>query len=358
MNKLGKTTDLCLSGLGSLGNIFSTSMAMGCCAGLLGPIASIGAIALPFLGPSLQMPLLYTAVTLTLTGLVLSYRRQHSAFYLISGLLGALLLLIPFHTALDVRLFYLLVGLGLGSLLLASWGPLIWVFSSLEEVEVKQVKVKPVAGSVSAGLIASICCGGSLIFASIGLGAFYGALGLWRYVPQVLAVGALSIVAINYFFYWRAAGRIYYIGRGQIFEVRRAMFVSAAVGLAAMAGSFVFLEWFNHAVVNPHRFLSRPEYGQALVPGVPNIRLVYALASFFALSLLWALPFPMISQGSARGTLRWGLRLVAFSATGLIALALVVNAVRYGGSGGHGRPHHVDQTEPKTAHSSTHGSRH
>ncbi len=42
----------------------------------------------------------------------------------------------------------------------------------------------PLAGSFITGLIASLCCGGSLIFASIGLGAFYSSLGLFRYIPQ------------------------------------------------------------------------------------------------------------------------------------------------------------------------------
>lgn len=128
MNKLGKTTDLCLSGLGSVGTIFSTSLAMGCCAGLLAPVALVGAAALPFVGPSFQMPLLYATVLLVLMGLVLSYRRQRSVFFLILGLLGTVFLLIPFHTALEVSLFYLLIGSGLGSLLLAAWGPLAWRF--------------------------------------------------------------------------------------------------------------------------------------------------------------------------------------------------------------------------------------
>jgi hypothetical protein len=68
-------------------------------------------------------------------------------------------------------------------------------------------------GSCAAGLIASLCCGGSLVFASIGLGAFWAAFGLSRYLPQVLATGALSIIAINYFFYRRAAARISSAGR-------------------------------------------------------------------------------------------------------------------------------------------------
>lgn len=128
MNNSGRKTGFWVSGLGSLGTILSTSMAMGCCAGLLAPLASVEAAALPFLDPSFQMPLLYATAALTLIGLVLSYLRQRSIFFLILGLLGIVLLLIPFHTALEVSLFYLLVGLGLGSLILASWGPLVWRF--------------------------------------------------------------------------------------------------------------------------------------------------------------------------------------------------------------------------------------
>jgi hypothetical protein len=86
------------------------------------------------------------------------------------------------------------------------------------------------AGSCAAGLIASLCCGGSLVFASIGLGAFWAAFGLSRYLPQVLATGALSIIAINYLFYRRAAARISSAdGRGRL-ELRRGMFLSAAIG--------------------------------------------------------------------------------------------------------------------------------
>ena len=128
MNKSARATNLCLSGFGSLGTIFSASLAMGCCAGLLAPLASLGTIALPFLGPSLQMPLLYGTIATTLIGLGLSFLRQRWVLPLILGLLGAVFLLIPFHTALDINLFYLLIGLGLGSLLLASWRPLIWGF--------------------------------------------------------------------------------------------------------------------------------------------------------------------------------------------------------------------------------------
>src|SRR5215471_72438 len=130
---------------------------------------------------------------------------------------------------------------------------------------IEHLKAKPIAGSVVVGLFAALCCGGSLIFASIGLGVFYSTLGLSRFIPQALAAGAVSIGAINY--------------------------VSTAIGLAVMAGSFVFMEWLNHAVVHGDRFLARPEYGQAFIKGVPNTTLLYVCATFFALAVLWALPF-------------------------------------------------------------------
>jgi hypothetical protein len=59
-----------------------------------------------------------------------------------------------------------------------------------------------------------------------------------------------------------------------------------------MAGSFIFMEWLNHAVVHGDRFLARPEYGQALINGVPNTTLLHVSATFIALAVLWALPFP------------------------------------------------------------------
>jgi hypothetical protein len=199
----------------------------------------------------------------------------------------------------------------------------------------KQIKTKPTVSSVGAGLIASLCCGGSLVFASIGLGAFYGALGLSRDIPQALAAGALSIVAINYLFYRRAA-RAQQTGAGNALALRQAMFSSSALGLAAMAVSFVFLEWLNHAIVSPH-FLSRPEYGQALIPGVPNVRLLYALSSFSALALLWALPFPSSKAELTRVDIpsMVGLRVGILAATAVLLSALVVNAIRGGGTSGH-----------------------
>ena len=129
MEYRGRNLNCSLGGLGSLGAFLSTSVAMGCCPGLLAPLASAATIALPFLDdPTFQMPVLYGTVGLTLIGLVIAYRRHRSLWYLIVGLAGAFLLLVPFHTALEMDLFYLLIGLGLGGLLLGSWGPLVGKF--------------------------------------------------------------------------------------------------------------------------------------------------------------------------------------------------------------------------------------
>jgi hypothetical protein len=153
---------------------------------------------------------------------------------------------------------------------------------------VEHLKAKPIAGGVVVGLFASLCCGGSLIFASIGLGVFYSTLGFSRFIPQALALGAVSIVAINYLYYRHMAKE-----RSAVpVALQQKMFISTAIGLAVMAGSFVFMEWLNHAVVHGDRFLARPEYSQALIKGVPNITLLYVCATFFALAALWALPFP------------------------------------------------------------------
>ncbi len=125
----GRNLNCSLGGLGSLGAFLSTSVAMGCCPGLLAPLASVAVIALPLLDdPTFQMPVLYGTVGLTLIVLGIAYRRHRSLWYLILGMAGAIILLIPFHTALEMEHFYLLIGLGLGGLLLGSWGPLVGQF--------------------------------------------------------------------------------------------------------------------------------------------------------------------------------------------------------------------------------------
>jgi hypothetical protein len=49
--------------------------------------------------------------------------------------------------------------------------------------------------SLLLGFVGSLCCGGGLVFGAIGLGAFYSALGLARYIPEALAGGAILIAA-------------------------------------------------------------------------------------------------------------------------------------------------------------------
>ncbi len=183
---------------------------------------------------------------------------------------------------------------------------------------------KPLAGSLVAGLIASLCCGGSLIFASVGLGAFYSSLGLFRYVPQALAAGAISIVGINYLSYRYAAKRASHRSAA----LRDKMFVSAAIGLLVMAGAFVLLEWLNHAVVHGDRFLARPEFGQAFIRGVPNMELLYVGATFFALALLWALPFPHDGRSSAHsdGWMNRAIRVAVFVVAAVLIFGVVLDA--------------------------------
>src|SRR5215471_13830764 len=52
--------------------------------------------------------------------------------------------------------------------------------SGLLREAVRRGDTKPLAASFVTGFIASLCCGGSIVFASVGLGALYSALGMWR----------------------------------------------------------------------------------------------------------------------------------------------------------------------------------
>jgi hypothetical protein len=207
---------------------------------------------------------------------------------------------------------------------------------------VEHLKAKPMAASVVAGLLASLCCGGSLIFASVGLGVFYSSLGLSRYTPQALAAGALSILAINYLFY-RHAAKQENAGRAPV-VLRQKMFISTAIGLVVMAGSFIFMEWFNHAVVHGDRFLTRPEYSQAFIKGVPNTTLLYVCATFFALAVLWALPFPERNSSDTKEDGRAGraMRVAVFGATTVLLVGVLLDAsskVSGTVTGQHGRAH-------------------
>jgi hypothetical protein len=207
---------------------------------------------------------------------------------------------------------------------------------------IKHLKAKPIAGSIVAGLLASLCCGGSLIFASVGLGAFYSTLGLSRYTPQALAAGTLSILAINYLYYRHVAKQE---SAGPVpVLLRQKMVIGTAIGLVVMAGSFIFMEWLNHAVIHGDRFLVRPEYGQAFIKGVPNTSLLYVCATFFALAVLWALPFPGRNSSNTKddGRIGMAMRVTVFGATIVLLSGVLLDAsskVSGTVTGQHGRAH-------------------
>ena len=95
-----------------------------------------------------------------------------------------------------------------------------------------------------------------------------------------------------------------------------------------MAGSFIFMEWLNHAVVQGDRFLTRAEYSQAFIKGVPNITLLYVCATCFALALLWALPFPRHDSSSMQDGGRMGkaARVAVFGVTTALFVGVLLDA--------------------------------
>jgi hypothetical protein len=151
----------------------------------------------------------------------------------------------------------------------------------------------PLGTSLAVGLVSSLCCGGGLLFGAIGLGGFYGALGLSRYIPQALAGGAILIALVNWLYYRSKAARVL-AGDADCdcAAFRRAMLLSSFLGLIMMSISFVLLEWLNHAVVNAGRFMGHHQYAGAVIPGVPNEHLAYLAATFLVVPLLAILPLP------------------------------------------------------------------
>jgi len=159
-------------------------------------------------------------------------------------------------------------------------------------------QAKPLAGGLVSGLVASLCCGGSLVWGLFGLATLYRTLKLWQYVPEFLGAGALLIVGINWLYYRhkaRAGCDATTCG-----NLRRGMLTSAGIALLAMFGSFVVLTWLNHAVVNAERFMKIAKYAQALIAGVPNGELAWAVASLIGgFILIAALPFPRGRGGTS-----------------------------------------------------------
>jgi hypothetical protein len=72
------------------------------------------------------MPILYAALAITLAGLTLAYRSHRTPYPLALGVIGAALVLYPFHTVLELAVFFVLIFTGWGSLLAASlWGTIV-----------------------------------------------------------------------------------------------------------------------------------------------------------------------------------------------------------------------------------------
>ena len=151
----------------------------------------------------------------------------------------------------------------------------------------------PLFGSLLVGFVRSLCCGGTLVFGAIGLGAVYGALGIARYIPEALATGAILITLLNWLYYRNKAARMLAAdGECDCGSLRRTALWGGFFGLVMMAGSFVFLEWLNHSVVHAAHFMHSPEYAAAVIPGVPNSHLGYVAMTFLALPVLAILPLP------------------------------------------------------------------
>jgi hypothetical protein len=151
----------------------------------------------------------------------------------------------------------------------------------------------PILGGILLGFIASLCCGGTMVFAAIGLGAFYGSLQLSHHIPEALATGAILIILLNWLYYRRKAARMLDTRGGyDRASLRRAMLLSGSIGLVKMSLIFVFLEWLNHGVVHAAHFMANPEYSAALIPGVPNSHLTYLALTYVALGALTVLPLP------------------------------------------------------------------
>jgi hypothetical protein len=152
-------------------------------------------------------------------------------------------------------------------------------------------EAKPLAGGLMSGLVASLCCGGSLVWGLFGLAGLYSTLKLWQYVSQFVVGGALLIAGINWLYYRRKAEAG--CDARACGNYRRGMLTSSAISLVVMFGSFVLLTWLNHAVVNTERFMKMARYAQALPPGVPNSEFAWAVASLIGgLILIAALPCP------------------------------------------------------------------
>lgn len=102
--------------LGVLSTVATTTMNLGCRAGVLGPLAAVF-FAGGLLGQvpiTWRLPLLYVSLAVTLVSFSAGWRRHRQLAPLLLFLAGAAAVLYPFHDALDVAVLEVFVWLGLG----------------------------------------------------------------------------------------------------------------------------------------------------------------------------------------------------------------------------------------------------
>ncbi|MBI3456487.1 MAG: MerC family mercury resistance protein [Candidatus Rokubacteria bacterium] len=108
--------------LGVLGSMVSAVLNLGCCAGLLGPLAPmlVAGGLLDGVPVAWRLPLLYGSLAVALVGFGLGWRRHRRLGPLLLFLPGAAAIGYPFHEALEVWVLQILIWLGFGLLLAAA----------------------------------------------------------------------------------------------------------------------------------------------------------------------------------------------------------------------------------------------
>ena len=117
-----------LASFGPIGTCASATLAMGCCllpSSLVSFFVSAGLAGLLALDLDVLIPLLYGLVGVSLVGVAWGCRRAHRWSPPALAVAGAVALLTPFHEALDMWLFYLLVFGGQVTLLTAAAFPVM-----------------------------------------------------------------------------------------------------------------------------------------------------------------------------------------------------------------------------------------
>lgn len=111
-----------ISKVGVLGTVATAVVNLGCCTGVLGPLAAVvstGGV-LDRVPVGWQLPLLYGSLAVALVGFGLGWRRHRHSCPMLLFLPGAVAVLYPFHQALDVWVLAVSLWLGFGLLLAAA----------------------------------------------------------------------------------------------------------------------------------------------------------------------------------------------------------------------------------------------